>query len=71
MVYISFISILNVKWSCELTDGPLTGLHVVCFRPTYLSLLFSCSDVSDSLRPHGLQHARLPCPSPSPVCANS
>ena len=29
-------------------------------------LLFSHSVVSDSLRPHGLQHARLPCPSPSP-----
>ena len=29
-------------------------------------LLFSCSVVSDSLWPHGLQHARLPCPSPSP-----
>ena len=27
---------------------------------------FSCSFVSDSLRPHGLQHARLPCPSPTP-----
>ena len=26
---------------------------------------FSHSDMSDSLRPHGLQHARLPCPSPS------
>ena len=26
-------------------------------------LLFSCSVVSDSLGPHGLQHARLPCPS--------
>ena len=26
----------------------------------------SCSAVSDSLWPHGLQHARLPCPSPSP-----
>ena len=26
----------------------------------------SCSVVSDSLRPHGLQHARLPCPSPTP-----
>ena len=27
---------------------------------------------SDSLRPHGLQHARLPCPSPSPgACSNS
>ena len=25
-----------------------------------------CSVVSDSLKPHGLQHARLPCPSPSP-----
>ena len=24
---------------------------------------FSCSVVSDSLQPHGLQHARLPCPS--------
>ena len=25
-------------------------------------LLFSLSAMSDSLRPHGLQHARLPCP---------
>ena len=25
-----------------------------------------CSVVSDSLRPHGLQHTRLPCPSPTP-----
>ena len=27
---------------------------------------FSCSVVSDFLRPHGLQHARPPCPSPTP-----
>ena len=27
---------------------------------------FSRSVVSDSLQPHGLQHARLPCPSPTP-----
>ena len=33
---------------------------------SYLLLLFSCSVVSDSLRPHELQHARLPYPSPSP-----
>ena len=34
-------------------------------------LLFSHSVVSDSLWPHGLQHSRLPCPSPSPkVCSN-
>ena len=30
------------------------------------SVQFSHSIVSDSLRPHGLQHARLPCPSPTP-----
>ena len=29
-------------------------------------LLFSCSVMSNSLQLHGLQHARLPCPSPSP-----
>ena len=35
-------------------------------------LLFSCSVGSDSLRPHELQHTRLPYPSPSPrVCSNS
>ena len=35
-------------------------------------LLSSCSVVSDSLQPHGLQHPRLPCPSASPgLCSNS
>ena len=29
-------------------------------------LLFSLSVMSNCLWPHGLQHARLPCPSPSP-----
>ena len=33
---------------------------------------FSCSVVSDSLRPHELQYARLPCPSPFlRICSNS
>ena len=31
-----------------------------------LTLVVSCSVVSDSLQPRGLQHARPPCPSPSP-----
>ena len=36
------------------------------------SVQFSGSVVSDPLRPHGLQHARLPCPSPTPgTCSNS
>ena len=50
--------------------------HFFLLSPFYFQyiklLLFSRSVVSDSLRPHGLQHARLPCPSPSPgVCSNS
>ena len=39
---------------------------------THTLLLFSCSVMSDSLQPQGLQHTRLPCPSPSPrACPNS
>ena len=35
-------------------------------------LLFSPSVMSNSLQPHRLQHASLPCPPPSPeVCSNS
>ena len=38
----------------------------------FSSVQFSRSVVSDSLRPHGLQHARPPCPSPTPgTCSNS
>ena len=56
---------------------------IVCRRWTILptrkvtiylfsSVRFSHSVVSDSLWPHGLQHARLPCPSPTPgACSNS
>ena len=37
-----------------------------------LCLQFSCSVVSNSLWPHGPQHARLPCRSPAPrACPNS
>ena len=36
------------------------------------SVQFSHSAMSDSLRPHGLQHTRPPCPSPTPrVHSNS
>ena len=33
---------------------------------TFSSVQFSRSVMSDSLRPHELQHARPPCPSPAP-----
>ena len=35
-------------------------------RSIIVMLLFSCSVMSDYLRPHGLQHTRLPCPSLTP-----
>ena len=42
---------------------------VLCFPVAsvqFSSVQFSCSVVSDSLRPHEPQHARPPCPSPTP-----
>ena len=42
---------------------------IICFL---LLLLFSHSVMSNSLWPHGPQHSRIPCPSPSPrACSNS
>ena len=42
------------------------------FITQFSSVQFSCSVVSDSLRPHESQHARPPCPSPTPgVYSNS
>ena len=42
------------------------------YLPKFSSVHFSCSVVSDSLWLHGLQHSRLPCPSPAlGACSNS
>ena len=42
------------------------------FLVSWYSVQFHLSVVSNSLRPHGLQHARLPCSSPTPgTCSNS
>ena len=49
--------IANIHW----TIGKATEFQKnICF------IQFSCSVVSDSLRPHGLQHSMPPCPSPTP-----
>ena len=41
-------------------------LQEVVLEKLHRSVQFSHSVVSDSLRPHGLQHIRPPCPSPTP-----
>ena len=38
--------------------------QVQCFI-TFSSVQFSCSGITNFLQPYGLQHARLPCPSPT------
>ena len=50
------------------------GVHHFCSTPwtSFSSVQFSQSVVSNSLWPHGLQHARPPCPSQTPrACSNS
>ena len=50
----------------------VTFLSVSFLYIKHQSVQFSCSVVSDSLQPHGLQHARPPCPTPTPrVYSNS
>ena len=44
----------------------LPNFHHSFLSAYCVSVQFSPSVVSDSLRRHGLQHARLPCPSPAP-----
>ena len=46
------------------TNGRLKGGMVRFYK--IRSDQISCSVVSDSLRPHESQHARPPCPSPTP-----
>ena len=59
--------IREIPWNCSYTHHA----QVTVINNKAL-LLFSHSIVSDSLRLHELQHARLPCPSLSPrVCSNS
>ena len=46
-------------------------VHILCSYCSCNILLSICCSVSkpclsDSLQPHGLQHTRLPCPSPTP-----
>ena len=67
---------LSLVYLFVLRTSPEQVLHSLSHM-THLTLVlqsvqFSHSVMSDSLQPHGLQHARLPCPSPTPgACSNS
>ena len=56
---------------CSAVPYILLMKHFLLLSVWGYSVQFSCSVVSNSLGPHGLQHARLPCPSPTPgACSN-
>ena len=56
----------GAQWKVEFSHFTNTPWGGNCLLSPPLSVQFSCSVVSDSLRPHGLQHTRLPCPSLAP-----
>ena len=71
------------KWTLWIFPGRLAfkprsalAMHdfgqAISFTVLFTLVQFSHSVVSDSLWHHGLQHAKLPCPSPTPgACSNS
>ena len=70
------LSDINMLFKVE-TTMPATAFYLVVFprkqqfKQCFSSVQFSFSVVSDSLQPHGLQHARPPCRSPTPgACSN-
>ena len=51
---------------------PLNSPKLIIQKIKVIAVLFSCSGMSNSLWPHGLQHPTFPHPSPSPrVCSNA
>ena len=80
------IDVLVTNWTRISPTYPIHNRSLLCvsswmdyhskdFLLLYLllhSVQFSCSVISNSLWPHGLQHTRLSCPSPIPrACWNS
>ena len=80
-----YLSMHDKKASPLIQNGPVNYVFPVFGRQqkervtdifvafgTLWGVQFICSVVSDSLQPHGLQHARLPCPSTTcGACSNS
>ena len=68
-MYILFL--INFYWSIVALQC-CVSFYYTANESAISSVQFSRSVVSDSLWPHGVQHARPPCPSPTPrACSNS
>ena len=63
---------VHVSPGMDVLESYSVSLDEYMLVALFISVQFSCSVVSDSLQPHESQHARPPCPSPSPgVHSNS
>ena len=59
------IGLFVIAWNWKQPRCSSTGEWLNSDTFTPWNTQFSCSAVSNSLWPHGLQHTRLPCPSPT------
>ena len=70
--YMADLSLCSILWHVILIPFYFLATLHGTWDLSSLLLLLSRSVVSDSLRPQGPQHARLPCPPPTPgACSNS
>ena len=62
-IFLWILILLVELFLLEISMNELTGSHITSIFSVLVqeSKSVSCSVVSDSLRPHGLQHARPPC----------
>ena len=68
----TFSDVLGLILLINILLSGLSRIFIFKYVFQFSSVQFSCSVVSDSLQPHGQQHAWLPCPSLfSRVCSNS
>ena len=64
----SLLKLMSIESIYKNEKKPSSGLYQDFCEPlfSFSSVHFSHSVMSDSLRPHESQHARPPCPSPTP-----
>ena len=62
---------LNIVMTSVLATGPTDQCHLSQNHCNLFCCHHSAAELCPTLGPHGLQHARLPCSSPSPrACSN-
>ena len=63
---LDYVCYYFAEYFCIVEEANFTTLKCIYLAWGFSSIQFSQSVVFDSLRPHELQHARPPCPTPTP-----